>query len=51
MYFQEILPAKLTRYEVVIYFLAILELIRKEIMMVRQAENFGPIKLIYIEER
>jgi segregation and condensation protein A len=51
MYFHEMLPLKLTRYELVIYFLAILELLRKETMMVRQAENFGPIKLIYIEER
>ncbi|QRN86507.1 segregation/condensation protein A [Clostridia bacterium] len=51
IYFQDILPQRLTRYEIVIYFLAILELIRKETMIVRQAENFGPIKLIYIEER
>lgn len=51
MYFKEVLPLRLTRYELVIYFLAILELIRKETMIVRQAENFGPIKLIYIEER
>lgn len=51
VYFQDILPHRLTRYEIVIYFLAVLELIRKEIMLVRQAENFGPIKLIYIEER
>ena len=51
VYFTELLPERLTRYEVVIYFLAVLELIRKETMYVRQAENYGPIKLILEEER
>ncbi len=51
MVFQDVVSGVLTRYEIIIYFLAVLELVRKEELIVRQSESFGPIRLLYVEEK
>lgn len=44
--FHDLIRETMSRTELVVSFLALLELMRKDLVEVRQAENFGPIRII-----
>lgn len=50
LYFHQVFTPDMGRYELVIYFLSLLELLRQGLVEARQAENCGPIHLQLIRE-